>query len=237
MVIFAAASLSSAFDGLAGAYESSGNGMSLEINYGASQSLRVQIREGAYADVFASADSLEMEQAVADGLVHPGDEILFARNRLALILAPGNPRGLALPGDLARPGVRVAIADEAVPLGRYSRMLLERLGQEPGIGQDFSQRVLANVVSFELSASAVMGRLRSGEADVAIGYTSDLTGIGAGLSVLAMPQGVSPEAEYHAAPVVGSDRPEPARAFTLWLLDPEVQAILADSGFLPPSGP
>ncbi len=236
LVVFAAASLSSAFDHVARIYDSSVEGMPLEINYGASQTLRVQIREGAYADVFASAAAIEMEQAVADGLVRPGDPVLFARNRLALILAPGNPAGLAQPADLARPGVRVAIADEAVPLGRYSRILLGRLDEGLGVGEEFSQRVLANVVSFELSASAVMGRLRSGEADVGIGYASDLAGIGAGLSSIPLPEGVSPEAEYHAAPVVGSRRPEPARTFTLWLLSSEAQAVLAEAGFLPSSG-
>lgn len=237
LVIFAAASLASAFDRVEGAYETSVEGLPLEINYGASQTLRVQIREGAYADVFASADAIEMEQAVAEGLVRPGGPVLFVRNRLALILAPGNPANLAQPADLARIGVRVAVADESVPLGRYTRDLLQRLVEEVDLLEDFPGRVFANVVSFELSASGVLGKIRSGEVDVGIGYASDLAGSGTGLSTLLLPDGVSPTADYYAAPLAASGEPEQARAFTLWLLSPEAQAILADAGFLPPSGP
>ena len=237
LVIFAAASLASAFDRAEESYETSVEGLPLEINYGASQTLRVQIREGAYADVFASADAIEMEQAVAEGLVRPGDPVLFARNRLALILAPGNPAGLTQPADLARPGVRVAMADESVPLGRYTRDLLQRLVEEQELGEDFPQQVLANVVSFELSAAGVLGKIRSGEVDGGIGYASDLAGSGAGLSTLLLPEGVSPTADYYVAPLAASEEPEHARAFTLWLLSPEAQAILVDAGFLLPFGP
>ena len=237
LVIFAAASLASAFDQVEESYETSVEGLPLEINYGASQTLRVQIREGAYADVFASADAIEMEQAVAEGLVRPGDPVLFVRNRLALILPPGNPAGLAQPADLARPGVRVAMADESVPLGRYTRDLLQRLAEGWDLEEDFPQQVLANVVSFELSASGVLGKIRSGEVDGGIGYASDLAGSGAGLSTLLLPEGVSPTADYYAAPIAASGKPEPARAFTLWLLRPEARAILGAAGFVLPPGP
>lgn len=237
LVIFAAASLASAFDRVEEAYETSVDGLPLDINYGASQTLRVQIWEGAYADVFASADAIEMEQAVAEGLVGPSDPVLFVRNRLVLILAPGNPASLAQPADLARPGVRVAMADVSVPLGRYTRDLLQRLVEEWDLQEEFPQQVFANVVSFELSASGVLGKIRSGEVDVGIGYASDLAGSGAGLSTLLLPDGVSPTADYYAAPLAASGEPEYARAFTLWLLSPGAQAILVEAGFLLPSGP
>lgn len=232
LVVFAASSLSSAFDRLARVYDPP-----LEISYGASQTLRVQIREGAYADVFASADAIEMERAVAEGLVLPGSPLVFARNRLVVILAPGNPAAIVDATQLDDPGIKLAVADESVPLGRYTRLLFQRLVDAQGLDSGFMDRVAANVVSYELNAAGVAGRVRSGEVDAGIGYASDVTLPGAALAAIPLPDEVSPAAEYLVADLAQSQSPGRARAFALWLLTREAQAILGESGFLSPGVP
>lgn len=236
LTIFAASSLSSAFDDLATVYPASHDGVELIVNHGASQALRIQIREGAYADVYVSADTLEMERAADDGIVEASAAVTFARNRLAILLAPGNPARLELPTDIARQDVRIALADSSIPLGRYTLMLLEVLGGLSGIGSSFPERVHANTVSFELTASGVLGKVLSGEVDAGIGYASDLAGGGSSLSEIPLPEGVSPMAAYQAAPVLTSVYPALGMEFVAWLLSPEAQEMLRDSGFLAPGG-
>ncbi|HZA22920.1 MAG TPA: molybdate ABC transporter substrate-binding protein, partial [Dehalococcoidia bacterium] len=164
--MFAAASLTEAFREIAAAFERDNPGVSVTFNFAGSQRLRTQLEQGAQADVFASADWEQMNAVVASGLVS-GGPVSFASNQLVVLMSsaalqdPSNPlwgeggrQGSSAreePGleDLAQPGVRLVLALPSVPVGSYSRAVIENIGADPRFGSDYTHRVLANVVSEE----------------------------------------------------------------------------------------
>ena len=121
LTVFAAASLIDAFDEIGLAFEVTHPGVKVVFNLGGSQNLRTQLEQGAQADVFASANQKEMDAVVAAGLVDPGAARTFVTNQLVVVLPAGNPGGVHTLQDLARPGLKLVLADEAVPAGRYAR--------------------------------------------------------------------------------------------------------------------
>jgi molybdate transport system substrate-binding protein len=235
LVVFAASSLTAPLEEARPAFLGSRPQTQLTFNFAGSQTLRTQLEGGAYADVYASADQSEIEAAAESSMVLPGVEVEFARNSLTVILAPGNPGHIRSLEDLERPGVRLVIADESVPVGRYARQMLQQweASRNPG----FAERVLANVVSLEQNVSGVTTKVEVGEADAGIVYFSDLFGAAQGFQHLAIPEDVNPRAAYFAAPLSASRRPELAADFVGWLLGEEAQSIFAAHGFLPPAAP
>src|SRR5579875_1488495 len=172
--VFAAASLTDAFNELGGVFESQQPGVRVVFNYGPSSGLRTQIEQGAPADVFASADEAQMRLAQQNGVI-AGEPRVFARNELVLITPHDNPGGIATLADLARPGLRLVTTGPQVPIGAYTRQLLQTLSADPAYGADFAERVLANVRSEENDVRAVVAKVALGEADGGIVYSSDVT--------------------------------------------------------------
>ena len=148
LVVFAAASLSGAFQALGATFERAHPGTRVRFNFAGSQQLAVQLEQGARADLFAPADERWMTYALDRGLL-TGPPRRFARNRLVVILPASNPARIARLEDLARGGIKLVIGAEAVPVGGYTRRMLARLAEAPGFPADFARRVLANVVSEE----------------------------------------------------------------------------------------
>ena len=148
VTVFAAASLTEAFNELGQRFEAEHPGTRVRFNYAGSQQLVLQLQHGADADVFASADERWMRKAQEDSLI-AGPPTLFARNRLVVIVPAGNPARVAALPDLARRGLKIVLAAEAVPAGRYTRQALDRLSGATGFPVDYAPRVLANVVSEE----------------------------------------------------------------------------------------
>ena len=150
VTVAAAASLADAFESLGGA----------TFSFAGSQQLVAQIEAGAPVDVVATADPEAMDRLVRAGLVHP--PATFARNRLAIAVEPGNPHRVAGLPDLGRDGLKVVLADPAVPAGRYATQVLERAG------------VVVRPVSLELDVKAVAAKVAAGEADAGIVYVTDV---------------------------------------------------------------
>lgn len=215
LLVFAAASLTDAFAAMEEAFEADRPGIDVVVHTAGSQRLAAQILEGAPAGVFASADTAQMDRVVGSGET-AGTPAVFARNRLAVAVAPGNPHGLTGPADLGRDDLTVVLADASVPLGAYTRELLARLDVEVA------------PASFELDARAVLGRVAIGEADAGIVYGSDLVGR---TDVAAVPVG-EPANVAARYPVVVLDGAGPAgRAFVEFVLSEQGGAILRDAGF------
>lgn len=172
--IFVASSLAGAFQDLADTLRARDSTLVVQLNGGGSSSLVSQLELGGSADLLATADDDWMRTAQEKRLARAA--IPFAQSSLALVVStrPGTNEYLREPLNLASPGVKVVLAAPEVPLGRYSRQLLERLAQLPGYGPDFATRVERGVVSQELSAAGVVGKLRLGEADAAIIYRAQL---------------------------------------------------------------
>ncbi|HYC32584.1 MAG TPA: molybdate ABC transporter substrate-binding protein [Gemmatimonadales bacterium] len=232
LVVFAAASLSGAFQELGRAFERTHPGTRVTLNLAGSQQLAVQIEQGAQADLFASADERWMRYLEDKRLLAERPR-LFARNRLVLVVPASNPARIGKLQDLARRGVKIVIGAEAVPVGAYTRRMLARLVKAPGFPADFDRRVLANVVSEEENVKAVVTKVQLGEADAGIAYASDVAGPGTRhLRTIAIPGDQNVTAEYPMARLASSEAPEAAAAFTKLVLGPEGQAVLRSFGLV-----
>lgn len=234
LTVFAAASLGGPLEEIERAYEASAPGAELLVSTDSSAALATRIEHGAAADVFLSAD-LEQPQRLADAGLAAGEVVPFARNRLAVVVPAGNPAAVVTPADLARPGVRVIAAGDAVPITGYAADLVDRLAAVPGYPPGFASGYLANVVSREDSVAAVVTKIELGEGDAAIVYATDAAA-DAALEEVELPEGVDVEATYGAIVLAGSDRVGAARRFLRWLTGPEGRSLLERAGFGPLPG-
>lgn len=233
VIVFAASSLTDAFKEIGNAFEAANPGSRVIFNFGASSQLRTQLEQGAKADVFASADQVQMDRARQAGLISGGDRV-FVRNRLVLVVPKGNPASLRDLKDLAKPGLRFATAAPEVPIGVYTQQLLDRLSQDPAYGADFKARVNANVVSREPNVRQIVAKVALGEADAAVVYSSDITpDVADRLGRLEIPDRFNTLAVYPIAMVRNAPNPSGAEAFIAYVLSSAGQATLQRWGFIP----
>jgi molybdate transport system substrate-binding protein len=231
LVVFAAASLTDAFTSLGEEFQSEYPGTSISFNFANSQQLAAQINEGAPADVFASANYSQMAQATSSGRISEGTETLFVRNRLVVITPADNPADLTSLNDLARPGLRLVLADQVTPVGQYTLDFLERASASAEFELAYGPAVLANVVSFENTVRAVLAKVQLGEADAGIVYSSDVALDRSQVTLIDIPDQLNTLAEYPIAPLNDTTNPALAAAFVEFVLSPQGQAILANYGF------
>ena len=235
ITVLAAASLTDAFNALGPVFEQQNPGSRVVFNFGASSALRTQLEQGAPADVFASADTRQMELATAAGQIAGGSEPrVFARNLLVIITPKANTAGVLTPADLARPGLKFVTASAEVPVGLYTKQMLEKMSADPQFGADFSARALGNVVSEEPNVRQIVVKVQLGEADAGVVYSSDVTPATApDLTVIQIPEQFNVVATYPIAVTVRATQPDLARRFTDLVLSPAGQAALARQNFIP----
>ena len=221
LTVFGAASLTEAFEDVQKTLESSAPDLNLTYSFAGSQDLVQQIREGAPADVFASADEKNMQELVDDGLVENPE--VFARNELAIAVEPGNPKGIKGLEDLSRSDVTVVLADPSVPVGSYSQQVLDEAG------------VTVKPASLELDVKATLAKVTSGEADAAIVYQTDVESSGGKADAVDLPDDQNAIATYPIAVVKGSGNKAAARAYVDEIISGSGQDALKAKGFLPPS--
>jgi molybdate transport system substrate-binding protein len=155
-----------------------------------------------------------------------------------IIIPRANPGRISRLQDLANRGVKVVIAAEAVPAGRYTREALERLSRARGFPADYAQRVLRNVVSHEDNVRGVVSKIQLGEADAGIVYLTDVTKqIAEQVQVLDIPDPYNVIASYPIAALRGAPNPAGARAFVDLVLSPRGQRVLRGYNFIPVSAP
>lgn len=227
VVVFAAASLTDVFGSLAADFQQKQPGATVIFNFAGSQQLASQLAQGARADIFASADQRQMEAVVQAGWIDPASVALFACNRLVAVVSQP---GLASLGDLARPGVKIVIGSEAVPVGVYTRAFLDAAVTDPAYGEAFRRGVLANVVSYEQSVRAVLSKVRLGEADAGIVYTTDAQSA-PDVAVLEIPAHLNQTAGYQIAILRDSGVSDLARQFVEFVRSPAGGQRLTDAGF------
>ncbi len=231
LVVFAASSLTEAFTALGQGFEAEHPTVQVTLNFAGSQQLAQQLALGAPADLFASADQTQMAAVVAAGRVNPESVQIFAHNRLVIVLPGDNPGNVHTLADLARPGLRVVLADASVPVGAYTRTFLARADAGPDLPANFSQGVLANTVSFEINVRAVLSKVRLGEADAGVVYASDGAAAGESVGQIPIPDALNVVAAYPLAPVSDGHHPQSAAAFVDFIFSLPGQKILADHGF------
>jgi molybdate transport system substrate-binding protein len=216
--VFAAASLTAAFGTLGERFTAANGGTEVTFNFAGSQALATQIRQGAPADVFASADTANMDK-VKDLVGTPHG---FASNRLRIVVEKGNPKGVKGLGDLARGDLKVVLAAEEVPAGKYAEQVLDKAG------------VAVQPVSREDNVKAVVTKVSLGEADAGIVYVTDVTAGGDKVEGVDIPSGQNVAATYPIATVTASGNQDRAQAFVDLVRSAEGQGVLRSFGFLPP---
>jgi len=218
LTVSAAASLADAFRTLGAAFEKTQGGAIMTFNFAASSALAEQIKQGAPADVFASADEVNM-QKVADAGELAAPARIFATNRLTIVVEPGNPQRIASLADLTRSGLTLALAAPAVPAGKYA-------------AEAFAKAKLAvPPASHEADVRAALNRVVLGEADAAIVYVTDARAAGTRVEAVAIPDAHNVAAKYPIAVLKDAADPKRAAAFVDFVLSSAGQAMLSELGF------
>jgi len=232
LTVFAAASLTEAFQSLGKSFESAHPSIKLIYNFGGSQQLVRQIIQGADADVFASADMKQMNFGVTAGVIDTDFIRIFARNELVIILPSQNPAHLNALKDLAQTNIKIVLADPSVPVGQYSVKFLDRCSSARELGEAYKADVLRNVVSYEENVRAVLSKVQLGECDAGIVYTSDIAHDTLHKVLrIDIPDSLNIIAEYPIAVVHGSRSPQTAREFLDYILSDEGVRVMASFGF------
>ncbi len=221
LVVFAAASLTEAFEELRDAFVEANPGVEVVSSYAGSQTLASQINEGAPADVFASADAAQMDAVDEGGNLAGGAEV-FASNLLQIAVEPGNPRGVTGLADLADPDLLLVLPGEEVPAGRYARQALAAAGVE------------VSPASLERDVRAALSKVELGEADASIVYVSDILASEGRAEGIEIPDEQNVAASYPIAALADAADPAVAEAFVAFVLSEQGQEILADHGLAAP---
>jgi molybdate transport system substrate-binding protein len=233
LTVFAAASLTEAFQEIGQAFEAAYPGTQVTFNFAGSQQLALQIEQGAQADVFASANQHYMDQLVTAELVATDAPATFARNQMVVILPAENPGQIETLHDLTRPGLKLILAGEQVPVGAYARQVLDKLSSDPVYGPGYKEAVLANVISNEENVRQVVAKVQLGEADAGIVYRSNVTPALAGkLGEIDIPDRFNVTATYPISVLKAASDNELAQQFVQFVLGPEGQRILERWGFI-----
>ncbi len=218
--VFAAASLTESFKTIGIAFQQLHPAVTLRFNFAGTPTLLTQIEQGAQADVFASADTANMDKLVTEGFA-AGTPATFAHNKLEIVVAPGNPKAIKTLADLAKAGVIYISEAPTVPAGKYSLQALAKAG------------VTVTPKSLETDVKSVISKIELGEADAGIVYTTDVRAAAGKVQGIPIPESFNVVATYPLVKVKGSSNAPGAAAFIAYLRSPEGQAKLESFGFLP----
>ena len=217
LTVLAAASLSESFKELGAAFEAKHPGSKVTFSFDASSALATQANNGAPADVFASADQANMKKVTDTGNA-TGPKV-FTHNKLAIIVAKGNPKKVKSLADFAK--ISFVLCAPEVPCGKYG---LEALSKA---------KVTAKPKSLETNVKGVVTKVTSGEADAGIGYVTDAKAAAANAEGIDIPDAQNVIAEYPMAVLKQSANSNLAYAWLDFVLSPDAQAVLAKFGFAP----
>ena len=218
--VFAASSLTGAFNAAKTTLQAANSGLAITYNFAGTSTLVAQVEQGAPSDVFASADTKNMQKLVDAGLVEA--PVTFARNRLEIAVAPGNPKHITGLADLARSDVAVVLEAVGVPAGDYTRQALAAL------------HLTVTPKSLETDVKSALAKVTSGEADATVVYVTDVTAAGTSVTGVPVPAGQNVIATYPIAVVKATSHHAAAQAFVDSAVSGDVQKALEAAGFLPP---
>jgi molybdate transport system substrate-binding protein len=220
--VFAAASLTASFNAIGTAFQAAHPGVTIKFNFGGTPTLVTQIEQGASADVLASADTTNMDKLKTDGFT-AGTPQVFAHNKLEIVVAAGNPKGITGLADLSKPGVIYITEAPTVPAGKYALQILA------------NANVKVTPKSLETDVKSVVSKIELGEADAGIVYVTDVTAAGNKVAGVPIPDSVNVIATYPVVAVKGTKNADIANAFIAYVLSADGQATLQSFGFLPAS--
>ncbi|MGK5548811.1 molybdate ABC transporter substrate-binding protein [Streptomyces sp. URMC 127] len=218
LTVLAAASLTDVFKQAGAAYEKEHPGTKVTFSFAGSQELAAQVRQGAPADALVTADTKTMNDLGKE----TNAPTVIAKNRLTIATAKDNPKHITSLKDLSRDDLKVVLAAPEVPVGRYSRKVLDQ------------QQLTVKPVSQEPSVRAVLSKVSLGEADAGIVYATDATTAKGKISTTAIPDAQNAVASYPAATLKTSQHAAQATDFVKWLSSTEAQKLLREAGFQQP---
>lgn len=215
---FAASSLTAAFNEVGASFTTTNPEAKVTFSYDASSALVAQIIQGAPADLFASADTANMDKLTTPAL-NGTAPVIFATNLLQIIVAPGNPKGITGVADLANANLKVVICAPEVPCGKYAKQILD------------TAKVTVTPASLEQNVKGVVTKVTAGEADAGIVYVTDVMAAGDKAAGVDIPADINVIAKYPIAIVKASTHADVDQAFIDFLTGSDGQAILAKYGF------
>jgi molybdate transport system substrate-binding protein len=221
LVVSAAASLDTAFNDYVDAA-----GIDAKMSFAGSDELAAQIRQGVKPDVYAAANTTLPDELHKEGLV--GEPTVFATN--TLVLAVPQDSQIDSLDDLTQPDTSIVMGDSTVPVGSYTREVLDHLPA------DQRKAIYDNVRSEEPDVSGISGKLTQGGADAGFIYITDVTASAGQLKSIQLPADLQPNVAYGAAVVTGANNPEGARKFIDGLVSADGATALEDAGFKLPAG-
>lgn len=221
LTVFAAASLKTTFTTLGERFEADHPGTTVTFNFAGSSDLVTQLQQGAPADVFASADTKNMDKATADKLVQ-GTPVTFASNTLEIAVPPDNPAKIASLQDLTKSGVKVVVCAPEVPCGAATQKI------------ETAAEVDIKPVSEESAVTDVLNKVQTGEADAGLVYVTDVKSAGDKVKGVTFPESSEAVNQYPIAPLAASKNADLAQQFADLVTGADGQKVLADAGFAKP---
>jgi molybdate transport system substrate-binding protein len=228
--VFAASSLTESFTEIAKQFEKDHPHTKVELNFAGTPTLRTQIEQGAPADVFASADRVHSEALQKQELLQ--NTTVFARNKL-VIAAPAKNEKVQTIADLAQAKIKIVVADQTVPAGRYAMEVVRKIDASGTGGASYLANVEKNLVSRETNVRAVLSKVVLGEADASFVYLTDAATAGKKIRLIPIPDSLNAIAEYPIGVLAHSHNLPLAKDFVATVVSDKGQAILKEHGFLP----
>lgn len=218
VVVFAAASLTESFTRIAADFEAANPAITVIVNVGPSSGLAQQILSGAPADVFAAASPATMAQ-VTDPGIGDNEPVVFARNRLEIVVPVGNPGDVEGLEDFADEELTIALCAEQVPCGAASVQALDAAGITPAAD------------TLERDVKAALTRVVLGEVDAALVYRTDVVAAGDAVEGIEFPEADWAVNDYPIVLLAEAPSPQGGQAFLDYVLSDDGQAVLAEAGF------
>jgi molybdate transport system substrate-binding protein len=219
--VFAAASLRQVFTQIGERFKADNPGVKLEFSFAGSSELANNLTQGASADVFASADTAQMNTVAKAGLL-AADPTNFAANTLVIVTAPGNPKNIATFADLARPGLSAVVCQLPVPCGSATRRIEDTTG------------IQLDPVSEEPSVSDALSKVTTGQADAALVYVTDALTAGSKVATVKFPESAGAVNVYPIAVLKKAPQSALAQKFVALVTSEPGQKILDQAGFARP---
>ncbi len=234
LTVFAATSLTDVFESLRTAFVEANPDVEILLNFSSSSTLAAQLIQGAPADIFASANELQMDLVVDSGLISADAVEIFAHNQLVLIAPADNPAEIASVKDLTNESVLLVLAAPGTPIRAYTDAMLA--SHNDIYGDEFFDRVMQNLVSEESNVRQVVTRIALGEADAGIVYQSDAIGdVAEKLRMIEIEPAHNQLASYPIAPLSGAANMKLTLKFIGFILSQDAKPIFAEYGFCSPA--
>lgn len=229
ITVLAAASLTEAFTELGNDLEKEKN-IKSSFNFAGSQQLVTLIEQGAPADVFASADTKNMDKVVSDNKVE--DSTIFTKNQLVIGKYKNSKIQVSSLKDLAKDGVKIVVGDKSVPCGAYFYKAISKAVSDKVIDENTYNKILKNIKSSELNVKDIVSKVSMGEADVGIVYKTDInTKNQDKIQVIADDEFSKLKVEYPIAVISSSKHKKAAKSFINYLTSSKGKKLLEKYGF------